>query len=272
MIKFEHVFFQYEYDNLPILEDVNIEIGEGELIALLGLNGSGKTSFFKMINGLLKPSSGRVVVDGMDTKEENLLWDIRKRVGMIFQNPESQIVGTTVEEDVAFGMENIGVPREEMLKRVDQVLDFVGMSDLKHVEPHRLSGGQKQLLCVASTLAMHPKYMVMDEPTSMIDPINRENILKIIVDLYKFGKTVLFSTHILDEIVVAPRVIYLRNGKVVFDGSPVEVIDSVKEEFGTSDFIEFQSNLYRYGFIEHFMDVEKLSERLVSLCQSSSKR
>lgn len=270
MIKFDGVFFQY--DNSSVLENINLEIAEGELIVLLGLNGSGKTSLFKMINGLLKPSSGTVLVDGMDTREEALLWSVRKRVGMIFQNPESQIVGTTVEEDIAFGMENIGVPRDEMIRRVDQVLDFVKMSELKHVEPHHLSGGQKQLLCIASTLAMHPKYMVMDEPTSMIDPISRENILETIVELHKLGKTVLFSTHILDEIVIAPRVIYLRNGKIAFDGSPVEVINSVKEEFGTSDFIEFQSDLCRRGIIDHFMDVEKLSERLVNLCQSSLKK
>ncbi len=270
MIRFDSVFFQYA--NSPVLENINLEISEGELVALIGLNGSGKTSLFKMMNGLLIPSSGRVFVDEMSTKEENLLWKIRKKVGMIFQNPESQIVGTTVEEDIAFGMENIGVPRDEMIKRVDQVLDFVKMKELKLVEPHRLSGGQKQLLCIASTLAMHPKYVVMDEPTSMIDPISRENILKTIVELHKLGKTVLFSTHILDEIVIAQRVIYLRKGRIVFDGSPIEVINSVKEEFGTSEFVEFQSVLHRHGVIEHLMDVEGLSERLVKLCQSSLKK
>ena len=265
MIEFKNVNFKY--GNNTVLSNVNLKISEGESVAFLGLNGSGKTSLFRMMNGLLMPNKGYVSVDGMRTDNEDKLWDIRKKVGMIFQNPESQIVGTTVEEDIAFGMENIGIPRAEMVKRVDEVLRFVDMENLKKIEPYHLSGGQKQLLCVASVLAMEPKYVIMDEPTSMVDPIGRERILTTMTDMNKMGKTLMFSTHILDEIVVAERVVYLRKGEIVFDGKPMEIMEKVKEEFGTSDFIEFQSKLYHHGFIDRFMKPKELSERLKKLCR-----
>ncbi len=265
MIEFNNVSFKYGENT--VLNNVNLKILEGESIAFIGLNGSGKTSLFRMINGLLVADSGYVSVDGMRTDNESDLWEIRKKVGMIFQNPESQIVGTTVEEDIAFGMENIGISRSEMIKRIDEVLEFVDMKDLKKIEPYHLSGGQKQLLCIASILAMKPKYVIMDEPTSMVDPVGREKILAAMNDMNKMGKTLIFSTHILDEIVVAKRVVYLRKGKVVFDGEPMDIMEKVKEEFGTSDFVEFQSRLYRHGFIDRFMKPGELSERLKELCQ-----
>ncbi len=252
-----------------ILNKVNLDVKEGEFVAVLGLNGSGKTSLFKMLNALMIPTSGYVSVDGLKTTEKENVWEIRKKVGMIFQNPESQIVGTTVEEDVAFGMENIGIPREEMIKRVDEVLNFVGLIQQKKREPFHLSGGQKQLLCIASTLAMRPKYIIMDEPTSMIDPIGRKKILEIMKDLNAEGKTILFSTHILEEIVMAKRVVYLRNGKIIFDGEPIDILNEVKEEFGISEFLEFQMMLYKNGFIERLMNEEELEERLKSLADNA---
>ncbi len=252
-----------------ILNKVNLDVKEGEFVAVLGLNGSGKTSLFKMLNALMIPTSGYVSVDGLKTTEKENVWEIRKKVGMIFQNPESQIVGTTVEEDVAFGMENIGIPREEMIKRVDEVLNFVGLIQQKKREPFHLSGGQKQLLCIASTLAMRPKYIIMDEPTSMIDPIGRKKILEIMKDLNAEGKTILFSTHILEEIVMAKRVVYLRNGKIIFDGKPIDILNEVKEEFGISEFLEFQMMLYKNGFIERLMNEEELEERLKSLADNA---
>ncbi|WP_036226019.1 ATP-binding cassette domain-containing protein [Mesoaciditoga lauensis] len=252
-----------------ILNKVNLDVKEGEFVAVLGLNGSGKTSLFKMLNALMIPTSGYASVDGLKTTEKENVWEIRKKVGMIFQNPESQIVGTTVEEDVAFGMENIGIPREEMIKRVDEVLNFVGLIQQKKREPFHLSGGQKQLLCIASTLAMRPKYIIMDEPTSMIDPIGRKKILKIMKDLNAKGKTILFSTHILEEIVMAKRVVYLRNGKIIFDGEPIDILNEVKEEFGISEFLEFQMMLYKNGFIERLMNEEELEERLKSLADNA---
>ncbi len=252
-----------------ILNKVNLDVKEGEFVAVLGLNGSGKTSLFKMLNALMIPTSGYVSVDGLKTTEKENVWEIRKKVGMIFQNPESQIVGTTVEEDVAFGMENIGIPREDMIKRVDEVLNFVGLIQQKKREPFHLSGGQKQLLCIASTLAMRPKYIIMDEPTSMIDPIGRKKILEIMKDLNAEGKTILFSTHILEEIVMAKRVVYLRNGKIIFDGEPIDILNEVKEEFGISEFLEFQMMLYKNGFIERLMNEEELEERLKSLADNA---
>ncbi len=263
MIKIRDLFFSYEAK--PVLNGINLDIEDGEFVVLLGLNGSGKTSLFKMLNALVTPSEGCVCVDGLKTTQRENVWEIRKKVGMIFQNPESQIVGTTVEEDVAFGMENIGIPRQEMIRRVDEVLDFVGLSAQKKREPFHLSGGQKQLLCVASILAMRPKYIVMDEPTSMIDPIGRKKILEIMRKLNEDGKTILFSTHILEEIVVAKRVVYLKNGRILFDGNPVDILSKVREEFGKSEFLEFQYMLYEDGLIERFMSEEELEERLKAL-------
>ncbi len=260
MIEFKNVSFSYEDES--VLDSVTLSISEGEMVAVLGLNGSGKTSLFKMMNALLVPAQGKVVIDGMESDKKENVWEIRRKVGMIFQNPENQIVGTTVEEDIAFGMENIGIPREEMLKRVKEVLKFVGLSGMEKIEPFHLSGGQKQLLCVASVLAMRPKYIIMDEPTSMVDPLGRKMILKTMKDMNKLGKTVVFSTHILDEIVIARRVVYLRNGRIVYDGNPINVLREVREEFGTSDFLEVQHRLCRDGFLEKFGDLEELRERL----------
>ncbi len=261
MVVFDNVSLRY--GSTTVLEGVDLRIDEGEFIAVLGLNGSGKTSLFRMMDGLILPDSGTVTIDGMDTKDEEKIWEIRKKVGMIFQNPESQIVGTTVEEDVAFGMENIGLPRYEMVERVERVLEFVGMGELRNTEPHRLSGGQKQLLCIASVLAMQPKYMVMDEPTSMVDPIGRQTVLSTISDLHLKGHAVIFSTHILDEIAIVDRVLYVRDGKIAFDGKPLEVIEAVKEEFGISEFLEFQSELYEKGVLDRLLDPDSLIERLM---------
>jgi|UniRef100_A0A7V3VT83 energy-coupling factor transport system ATP-binding protein len=265
MIKFEGSYFNYE--NLQILEDMNLEIGEGEFVAVLGLNGTGKTSMFKLMNGLLLPTKGKVEVDGVDTKDEDKIWEVRRNVGIVFQNPESQIVGTTVEEDVAFGLENLGVPRPEMIERIKEALEFVGLDRFKNMEPHRLSGGQKQLLCVADILSMRPKYIVMDEPTSMMDPMSRETILKMLVKLHGIGHTIIFSTHLVDEIVFAQRIIYLRNGKVAFDGRPVDVVEMIRDEFGSSEFVDFQMDLFKKGIIDRLFDVEELAERLVKFCR-----
>ncbi len=260
MIKLRNVSFSYE--SQYVLDNVNLSFREGEIVVVLGLNGSGKTSLFKMMNALLLPTLGSVTVDGMNTMEKEKVWKIRRKVGMIFQNPENQIVGTTVEEDVAFGMENIGISREEMSKRIEEVLNFVGLKDMKNVEPFHLSGGQKQLLCVASVLAMKPKYIVMDEPTSMVDPPGRKRILKTMKEMNHTGKTVIFSTHILDEIVIANRVVYLRKGRVIYDGNPMDVLNEVKEEFGTSKFLEVQHKLHENGYLDNFVDFEELKERL----------
>ncbi len=267
MIKFENVSFEYE--DVKVLEDVNLEIGEGEFVAVLGLNGAGKTSLFKLMNGLILPTSGNVYVDGINTKDEENIWNLRKNVGVVFQNPENQIVGTTVEEDVAFGLENLGIPRDEMLKKIDESLKFVGLENLKNIEPHRLSGGQKQLLCVADVFAMNPKYMVMDEPTSMMDPVSRETILKTLVKLHEAGHSIIFSTHLLDEIVIAKRIIYLKNKHVLFDGDTIEIVGEIKKDFGSSKLIDFELDLFKAGIINHLMDVDELGRKLVNYCRSN---
>ncbi len=267
MIKFENVSFEYE--DVKVLEDVNLEIGEGEFVAVLGLNGAGKTSLFKLMNGLILPTSGNVYVDGINTKDEENIWNLRKNVGVVFQNPENQIVGTTVEEDVAFGLENLGIPRDEMLKKIDESLKFVGLENLKNIEPHRLSGGQKQLLCVADVFAMNPKYMVMDEPTSMMDPVSRETILKTLVKLHEAGHSIIFSTHLLDEIVIAKRIIYLKNKRVLFDGDTIEIVGEIKKDFGSSKLIDFELDLFKAGIINHLMDVDELGRKLVNYCRSN---
>ncbi len=269
MIKFENVNFEYE--NSPILKDINLAVEEKEFVAILGLNGTGKTSLFKLMNGLLLPTTGKVEVDGMDTKDDDSIWEIRRNIGVVFQNPENQIVGTTVEEDVAFGLENIGIPRNEMIERIDEALNFVGLSELKKIEPHRLSGGQKQLLCVADILAMRPKYIVMDEPTSMMDPMSRETILETLAKLHDNGHAIIFSTHLVDEIVFAGRIIYLRNGEVAFDGRPVDIADLIKNEFGTSEFIDFQMDLFKKGIIDRLLNENDLAKRLVEICRSDLK-
>ncbi len=269
MIKFENVNFEYE--NSPILKDINLAVEEKEFVAILGLNGTGKTSLFKLMNGLLLPTTGKVEVDGMDTKDDDSIWEIRRNIGVVFQNPENQIVGTTVEEDVAFGLENIGISRNEMIERIDEALNFVGLSELKKIEPHRLSGGQKQLLCVADILAMRPKYIVMDEPTSMMDPMSRETILETLAKLHDNGHAIIFSTHLVDEIVFAGRIIYLRNGEVAFDGRPVDIADLIKNEFGTSEFIDFQMDLFKKGIIDRLLNENDLAKRLVEICRSDLK-
>ncbi len=267
MIKFENVSFEYE--DVKVLEGINLEISEGEFIAVLGLNGAGKTSLFKLMNGLMLPTSGTVSVDGIDTKDEKNIWNLRKNVGVVFQNPENQIVGTTVEEDVAFGLENLGIPRNEMLEKIDESLKFVGLENLKDIEPHKLSGGQKQLLCVADVFAMNPKYMVMDEPTSMMDPVSRETILKTLVKLHEVGHSIIFSTHLLDEIVIAKRIIYLKNKHVLFDGDAIEIVGKIKKDFGSSKLVDFELDLFEAGIIDHLMDVDELGRKLVNYCRSN---
>ncbi|MCL4407532.1 MAG: ATP-binding cassette domain-containing protein [Thermotogae bacterium] len=270
MIKFENVSFEYE--DVKVLESINLEIGEGEFIAVLGSNGAGKTSLFKLMNGLILPTSGTVSIDGIDTKDETHIWDLRKNVGVVFQNPENQIVGTTVEEDVAFGLENLGIPRDKMLKRIDESLKFVGLENLKDVEPHRLSGGQKQLLCVADVFAMKPKYMVMDEPTSMMDPVSRETILKTLVKLHESGHSIIFSTHLIDEIVISKRIIYLKDKHILFDGETVEIAGKIKKDFGSSKLVDFELDLFEAGIIDRLMDVDELGRKLVNYCRSDLKR
>ena len=202
-------------------------------MVLLGRNGSGKSTLAKHTNGLLLPKSGEVIVDGMNTRDEESIWEIRRRVGLVFQNPDNQIIATTVEEDVAFGPENLGLPREEILARVEEALTLVGMTEYRNKEPHLLSGGQKQRVAIAGVLAMHPEYLILDEATSMLDPEGREELMKVIASLRE-KIAVLHITHNVEEAIEADEVLVMDEGKIVARGKPRKIFSQVEniEEWG----------------------------------------
>lgn len=205
------------------LNGIDLEIKEGEFVVILGHNGSGKSTFARLVNALHTPTSGALRVAGMDTAVEKNQLAIRKTAGMVFQNPDNQLVATVVDEEVAFGPENLGVPREEILKRVQESLEMVGMEKYKKRAPHMLSGGQKQRIAIASTLAMHPKMIIFDEATAMLDPKGREDILKIIRRLNAQGMTILLITHFMEEAVDADQVVVMNNGFLLKKGTPREI-------------------------------------------------
>lgn len=215
------------------VDDVNLDIREGQFIAILGHNGSGKSTLAKHINALLVPTEGTLWVDSMDTSSEENLWKIRQRAGMVFQNPDNQIIGSVVEEDVGFGPENIGVPTDEIWKRVDRSLEAVGMVAYRRHSPNKLSGGQKQRVAIAGVMAMRPKCIVLDEPTAMLDPNGRKEVLKAVRELNeKEGVTVILITHYMEEVVFADRVYVMDSGHVVMNGTPREIfsqVDTLKE-------------------------------------------
>ncbi|MCL2322119.1 MAG: energy-coupling factor transporter ATPase [Oscillospiraceae bacterium] len=234
MVTFENVVYKY-FDNEG-KDDVNIAIDgldlsikEGKFIAILGRNGSGKSTIAKHINVLLKPTSGIVFVDGINTSDDSMVWNIRNIAGMVFQNPDNQIVATIVEEDVAFGPENLGVDPKEIIERVDDSLRKVHMEDYKKHAPHMLSGGQKQRIAIAGVLAMKPKCIVFDEPTAMLDPVGRKDIMSIIKDLNKNnGITIVLITHYMEEASLADEIIVMDEGKKVKSGTPREVFQDVE--------------------------------------------
>lgn len=232
-IKFDNVSFRYENaedePQLPLaLKNINVTVNRGELVAVLGHNGSGKSTFAKLTNAILIPESGKVTVLGMDTSDENLKYEIRRKVGMVFQNPDNQIVATIVEDDVAFGPENLGVDPAEIRERVDSALKAVEMYDKRLAEPHNLSGGQKQRVAIAGILAMETDGIVFDEPTAMLDPRGRQAVMDTILKINKEqGKTVMYITHFMDEAVLADRVIVVNNGEIMTDGTPQEVFSDV---------------------------------------------
>ena len=211
------------------LDGVDIDIRSGEFVAVLGHNGSGKSTFAKHLNVLLAPNGGTLRVDGKDAADEKNLWDIRKNAGMVFQNPDNQIIASVVEEDVGFGPENIGVPTEEILKRVDRSLKSVGMQEYREHSPNKLSGGQKQRVAIAGVMAMEPKCIILDEPTAMLDPNGRKEVLRAVRELNKEkGITIIFITHYMEEVVNADRVYVMDSGKVVMEGTPREIFSQVE--------------------------------------------
>ena len=212
------------------LRGVSLDIDEGSFVAILGHNGSGKSTFAKLMNGILLPSDGTVYISNMKTSDEEHLWDVRKTAGMVFQNPDNQIIGNVVEEDVGFGPENMGVPTDEIWRRVDQSLEAVGMTAYRLQSPNKLSGGQKQRVAIAGVMAMKPRCIVLDEPTAMLDPNGRREVIRTVHELNRQeGITVLLITHYMEEVIDADRVIVMDEGHVVMDGTPKEVFSRVKE-------------------------------------------
>lgn len=232
-IKFDNVSFAYELEDEGVVRAVNdfsLNVPEGQFLAVLGHNGCGKSTVAKLINGILVPNKGRVTVEGMDTSDESKTVDIRRTVGMVFQNPDNQIVATIVEDDVAFGPENLGVEPAEIRKAVDSALKAVGMYEFRKREPHRLSGGQKQRVAIAGVIAMNTKCIVMDEPTAMLDPQGRKEVMDTVMKLNKeFGITVILITHYMDEAVKADRVVVMDGGRIALDGTPKEVFRNVEK-------------------------------------------
>lgn len=229
ILEFQNVSFRYEgsseKEQLPLaVRDVSFSVKKGDFVAILGHNGSGKSTLAKLSNSILLPESGKVLVNWMDTADESLSYDIRRTVGVVFQNPDNQIVASVVEEDVAFGPENLGMPPEEIRKRVDNALKAVGMYEYRKREPHKLSGGQKQRVAIAGMIAMLPECIVLDEPTAMLDPRGRKEVMDTILKLNReMGMTVVFITHFMEEAVRASRVIVMDNAEILMDGTPREV-------------------------------------------------
>ena len=227
IIEIDNLYFQYPHgeDEEPKLaiKGVSLEIEEGSFTAIIGQNGSGKSTLAKNLNGLLLPSKGAVYVSGMDTRDEDKIWDIRQTAGMVFQNPDNQLVSAIVEDDVAFGPENIGIDPVEIRARVDEALDAVKMGKYKRKAPHLLSGGQKQCIAIAGVVAIRPRCIIFDEPTAMLDPRGRKDIMEIIEKLHREGITVILITHFMDEAVKADRVVIMNKGEILLDGTPEHV-------------------------------------------------
>lgn len=230
MIRATNLHFEYRRgDNInKVLENFELSVADGEFIVIMGHNGSGKSTFAKLTNSILLPTEGDLLILGLNTKDEKNLWEIRESAGIIFQNPDNQIVATIVEEDVAFGPENLGLESSEIKKRVNSVLEVVGMSEYRKRPPHMLSGGQKQRIAIAGVLAMKPKCIILDEPTAMLDPSGRKEVMKIVKKLNKEEKmTVVYITHFMNEAIEADRVVVIDNGKIALEGTPREVFSNV---------------------------------------------
>ena len=276
MINAENVSFKYDNNNdgILVLDGVNLEIESGEFVAILGHNGSGKSTLAKHFNAILVPTVGKVTVDGISTSSEDKLWDIRSRVAMVFQNPDNQIVATIVEDDVAFAAENLGVPSEEIRQRVDYALEAVGMSKFKNHAPHLLSGGQKQRIAIAGVIAMKPDAIVFDEPTAMLDPMGRAEVMKTITKLNKdYNITIVLITHNMDEAVLADRVVIMDNGNIIMDDTPSNVFPNVEllKNIGLDvpQVTEVANELKKNGINirTDILTVNECIEELLKICQ-----
>ena len=223
-----HSYAAHDGSQIVALDHINLSIDRGEFVAIIGTNGSGKSTLAKHLNALLVPSSGQCLIDGLDTMDHNNIWDVRHRVGMVFQNPDNQIVATVVEEDVAFGPENLGIAPKEIQQRVDEALKIVGMGEYRYHSPHLLSGGQKQRVAIAGVLAMQSNCLVLDEPTAMLDPKGRQEVLSTVCQLHKERNiTVVYITHFMEEAVQGDRIVVMEEGKIIIDDVPKVVFKEV---------------------------------------------
>ncbi|MFO7295154.1 MAG: energy-coupling factor transporter ATPase [Clostridia bacterium] len=274
IIRLQDVQFEYlsfEGEEIAALNGVTLDIQKGEFVVIIGHNGSGKSTLAKHLNALLRPSSGVVWIKGMDTRDEDKLWEIRQTAGMVFQNPDNQLVATIVEEDVAFGPENLGLPPEEIRRRVNEALKAVGMEEYAQAAPHYLSGGQKQRVAIAGILAMKPEIIVLDEPTAMLDPVGRREVMETVKYLNRHeGITVVHITHYMEEAVDADRVIVMEQGKIVLQGTPRQVFSQVEvlKEIGLDvpQVTELAYRLKAEG-LDIPLDVLKVEEMVEAICR-----
>jgi len=270
IIRLEDVVFEYAGSERPAVDHVNLNVKRGEFLAVLGRNGSGKSTLARLLNALVMPTSGRIVVDGIEATEENP-YDVREVCGMVFQNPDNQIVATVVEEDCAFGLENRGVPAEEIRRRVDTALEEVGMKDRALSSPSMLSGGQKQRIAIAGVLAMRPKIIVFDESTAMLDPVGRRDVFSLAQRINREeGITVIWITHFMEEAVQADRVVVMDNGRAELEGTPREVFANVDDvmHFGLDvpEMMKLSKKLRAEG-VNIPLDVLNVDEMAVELCR-----
>ncbi len=268
----ENLCFRYEDDGANVLDNVSLEFEHGEMTAVLGHNGCGKSTFAKHLNAILLPEGGKVYIDGIDTKDENRLYDIRQRVGMVFQNPDNQIVSSIVEEDVAFALENLGVEPSEIRKRVDEALKAVEMYKYRMHSPHQLSGGQKQRVAIAGIIAMRPECIVLDEPTAMLDPNGRKEVMRTITELnQKYGITIILITHYMEEAAMCGRIIVMDKGKVLMDDKPEEVFSRVEElkavglDVPQATELIYELNRYGLDLDTHIINEDECAEALIKL-------
>lgn len=265
------VSYQYAQSNIWALKDVSLQINKGEFLAVIGPNGSGKSTLAKLFNGIFEPNEGDILVDGMNTKNAEDIWKIRQRAGMVFQNPDNQIVATVVEEDVAFGPENLGIPPEKIRERVDEALKIVELSDFRLRAPHLLSGGQKQRVAIAGIIAMRPECIILDEPTAMLDPAGRNEVIKTVMKLNREeGKTIVLITHFMSEAVKADRVIVMEKGKIAIEGKPNEVFSQVDRLKGMGLDVPQVTELahkLRHDGVKIPPDILTVEEMVDRLCQ-----
>ncbi len=275
MIQMDSISFSYG-DHRAVLEDFSLQINKGSFTAILGRNGSGKSTVARLMNGLLLPSEGRVLVDGMDTADETLIYKIRSRAALVFQNPDDQIVSAVVEDETAFGAENLGIPSSEIRERVDSALRTVGLYEKRLCMTTQLSGGEKQRMAIASALVMQPKLLILDEPTAMLDPSGRREFLKTVQTLHAQGMTVVLITHAMEEAAMAERCVVMDSGKIILDGTPAEVFENTETmaelSLGVPDMRLLAEELGQYGIAvpKTILTVKEMADYLENLFKKES--